>query len=166
MSIEFEKLTILVVEDTLPMLKLVKSVLESLSVGRILVASDGEEGFEEFCAEKPDIVVADWHMQPISGLDLVKMIRRHPKSPNRTVPIIMMTGYSAMKRVAQARDMGTTEFLVKPFSAEDLIKRITHVINSPRNFVQTGDFFGPDRRRRKIEDYTGPKRRTEDKKNQ
>jgi len=144
------------------MRKLVTSVLETLGVGRIITATEGEEGFEIFCAEKPDIVIADWHMVPMSGIDLVHKIRREKTSPNKMVPIVMMTGYSALPRVAQARDTGATEFLVKPFSANDLARRIAYVINKPRDFIETADYFGPDRRRRVMADYKGPKRRAID----
>lgn len=144
------------------MCKLVSSVLETLGIKRILTASNGDRGFDMFCAEKPDIVITDWHMEPVSGIDMVQKIRTAPSSPNKFVPIIMMTGYSAMPRVAQARDMGATEFLVKPFSANDLAKRIAHVINKPRDFIESDVYFGPDRRRKKADDYKGPKRRDED----
>lgn len=162
MSFKFERLSVLIVEDTAPMRKLVTSVLDTLGVGIIYSASDGDEGFEVFCRQNPDIVIADWHMIPTNGLELVEKIRTHEESPNKTVPIVMMTGYSALPRVSQARDMGATEFLVKPFSANDLARRIAYVINKPRDFIETEDFFGPDRRRRKIENYQGPQRRDED----
>lgn len=162
MAFQFEKLSVLVVEDTIPMLKLVCSVLDTLGVGKLYTASEGEEGFNVFCNENPDIVITDWHMQPISGIDLVKKIRLDKKSPNRTTPIVMMTGFSAMPRVAEARDNGVTEFLVKPFSANDLARRIAYVINKPRDFIETPSYFGPDRRRRKIENYKGPFRRGSD----
>lgn len=164
MGFRFEKLSILVVEDTVPMQKLVGSVLETLGVGRVLMANDGDAGYAMFCTENPDIVITDWHMVPVSGIDLVYKIRRSQNSPNKTVPVIMMTGYSALPRVAQARDTGTTEFLVKPFSANDLARRIAYVINKPRDFIDTGEYFGPDRRRRVIENYKGPLRRDSDKK--
>lgn len=144
------------------MQKLVVSVLETLGVGRILKVADGAEAFRVFCAENPDIVISDWHMTPVSGIELVKEIRKNPKSPNRTVPIIMMTGFGALPRVAEARDSGVTEFLVKPFSANDLARRIAYVINKPRDFIETPDYFGPDRRRRVIENYAGPFRRDSD----
>jgi len=163
MAYRFEKLSVLIVEDTVPMRKLVTSVLETLGVGTILTAQDGQSGFRKFCNENPDIVIADWHMDPVNGLDLVDMIRNNVNSPNRMVPIIIMTGYSALARVAKARDTGTTEFLVKPFSANDLARRIAYVINKPRDFVDCNDYFGPDRRRRIIDEYKGPKRRREDK---
>lgn len=162
MAFKFERLTVLIVEDTLPMLKLVTSVLDTLGVGKVHSAAEGDEGYRLFMEENPDIVITDWHMQPMSGIDLVKKIRTNDKSPNRTVPIVMMTGFSAMPRVAQARDTGVTEFLVKPFSANDLARRIAYVINKPRDFIETPDYFGPDRRRRKIENYSGPFRRNSD----
>ena len=162
MSFRFDKLSVLIVEDTAPMRKLVCSVLDTLGVGTIHAASEGEEGYNMFCAENPDIVITDWHMVPVSGIDLVKKIRNADSSPNKTVPIIMMTGYSALLRVAEARDCGTTEFLVKPFSAADLTRRIAYVINKPRDFIDSDEYFGPDRRRRKIEGYKGPFRRFDD----
>ncbi len=160
MGFKFERLEILIVEDTAPMQKLVVSILETLGVGNILKANDGAEGFRLFCKKNPDIVIVDWHMTPMSGIDLVYKIRNEKTSPNKMVPIIMMTGYSALPRVAQARDKGVTEFLVKPFSANDLARRIAYVINKPRDFVETADYFGPDRRRRVIANYKGPKRRS------
>ena len=162
MGFKFDRLSILIVEDTAPMRKLVCSVLETLGVGSVLTATDGEKGFELFCNTRPDIVIADWHMAPMSGIELVHKIRREEQSPNQTVPIIMMTGYSALPRVAEARDKGATEFLVKPFSANDLARRIAYVINKPRDFIETKDYFGPDRRRKIVADYKGPRRRSAD----
>ena len=163
MGFQFDKLSVLVVEDTAPMQKLVCSVLETLGIGRIYTADDGDSGFNVFCRENPDIVITDWHMIPSSGIELVEKIRKHKRSPNKTVPIIIMTGYSAMPRVTKARDTGTTEFLVKPFSAADLARRIAYVINKPRDFIDSDIYFGPDRRRRKVENYKGPHRREKDR---
>jgi hypothetical protein len=61
-----------------------------------------------------------------------------------------------------ARDMGVTEFLAKPFTANDLAKRLTHVINAPRDFILSADYFGPCRRRRRNSEFTGPLRRIAD----
>ncbi len=162
MPFDFKKLTVLVVEDTAPMRKLITSVLETLGVGRVYSADNGEKGFEVFKRENPDIVIADWHMSPISGIELTQEIRSNMMSPNRMVPIVLVTGYSALNRVSEARDVGVTEFLVKPFSANDLAKRIAYVINKPRDFIDSKTYFGPDRRRRNTPDYRGPFRRIED----
>ncbi len=163
MSFQFSKLSVLVVEDTLPMQQLVTSVLDVMGVGSLDTAVNGEEGFKTFIRTNPDIVIADWQMEPISGIELAEKIRNDKRSPNRTVPIIMMTGFSALPRVYQARDTGITEFIVKPFSAKDLARRLAHVVNKPRDFVETRDFFGPDRRRRKHSpSYRGIYRRDSD----
>ncbi|MCB9987991.1 MAG: response regulator [Rhodospirillales bacterium] len=165
MAFDFKKLSVLVVEDTAPMRKLIMSVLETLGVGLVYSAENGEDGFAAFCKYNPDIVIADWHMEPINGIELAQEIRTSVMSSNRMVPIILITGYSALSRVAQARDAGVTEFLVKPFSANDLAKRIAYVINKPRDFIDSHDYFGPDRRRRIQPDYKGPFRRDEDQAN-
>ena len=159
MTLKLEKLSVLVVEDTAPMRKLIVSVLESLGIGNVYTASDGKEGFEQFQRLNPDIIITDWLMQPVDGIEFIRTVRTHMSSPNRTVPIIIITGYSAITRVIQARDHGVTEFLVKPFTANDLAKRIAYVVNKPRDFVHTPRYFGPDRRRRRDEGYGGADRR-------
>lgn len=164
MTYRFEKLSVLVVEDMTPLKKLLTSVLTTLGVGLIYTANDGEEGFRVFCENKPDIVITDWLMEPGAGLDLVEKIRRDPQSPNRMTPIIIMTGYGTLPRVNSARNKGVTEFLVKPFSAADLAKRIAYVIEKPRDFIDAEGFFGPDRRRVKSKDTENPTRREEDPK--
>lgn len=161
MTLNFKKLSILVVEDTEAMRHLIVSVLDALGIGKVYWASNGREGFDAFRRNKPDIVLTDWVMKPVDGIELIKEIRNNPLSTNKSVPIIIITGYSARLRVEEARDNGVTEFLVKPFTAADLAKRIGYVINRPRNFVQTGSYFGPDRRRRDDPSFSGPNRRTD-----
>ncbi len=162
MPYNFSKLTALVVEDSPAMLEVIVNSLKYLGVGQVFQAKNGESGFQQFVKIRPDIVITDWEMEPVDGLELVRWIRRDSLSPKRTVPVIMMTGYAASPRVALARDMGITEFLVKPFTANELARRIAYVIDNPRDFVETPEFFGPDRRRRKSHDYQGPERRGED----
>lgn len=163
MSFKFDKLSVLVVEDTAPMRKLLVTVLENLEVGNIDQALDGDHGFELFQRKNHDIILTDWLMKPTDGIEFTRNVRTNALSPNRMVPIILITGYSAWKRVEEARDKGVTEFLVKPFTANDLARRLMHVINKPRDFIQTQDFFGPDRRRRIDPNYQGPFRRKADK---
>jgi DNA-binding response OmpR family regulator len=70
----------------------------------------------------------------------------------------MVTGYSDMRRILEARDAGVSEYLVKPISAKLLYLRICAVIEYPRPFISTDSFFGPDRRRRPVE-HGGEERR-------
>ncbi len=165
MALKFEKLSMLVVEDTAPMLKLLVSVLEALGIRNIQTANNGEAAYRAFLQNNHDIVLSDWQMSPVDGIALTRLIRKDIQSPNKMVPVVLITGYSAWSRVEEARDAGVTEFLVKPFTANDLAKRIAHVINKPRDFIETQDFFGPDRRRRSPQaaGYNGPMRRGDDR---
>lgn len=156
------RISVLVVEDNLPMLDITKSLLLTFGVGQVHTAHNGEMGFENFCTHKPDIVIADWMMKPMDGISFTRKIRNDPHSVNPYVPVILMTGFSERRRVLQARDAGVTEFLVKPFNARDLYKRLAQVIERPRQFVRSDDFFGPDRRRKSELPYGGPLRRDGD----
>ncbi len=162
MVYQFKAVSILIVDDMKPMLSLTASLLKTFGFKSIYTADNPDDAFEQFCRYKPDIVLTDWQMQPYDGIELIRKIRRDPRSPNKFVPAIMMTGYSHRVRVEEARDVGVTEFLVKPFTAKDLFARIEQLIERPRQFVDDGKFFGPDRRRRRIDDYEGPKRRDEE----
>jgi DNA-binding response OmpR family regulator len=93
-----------------------------------------------------DIVISDLIMSPIDGLLLLRWIRTAKESPDLFVPFVMLSG--AADNVNQARELGSTEFLAKPFSAQSVYKRILEVIDYPRQFVTTTHYFGPDRRRR------------------
>ncbi len=162
MTYAFDRVRILVVEDNNPMLEICKTLLMTFGVGDVIVAKNGNDGFRLFCKENPDIVIADWMMHPTDGISLTRRIRSDFQSPNHYVPVLLMTGFSEKKRVVQARDAGVTEFLVKPFTARDLYKRIAQVIERPRQFVRSEDFFGPDRRRKASEGFNGPYKRESD----
>jgi two-component system chemotaxis response regulator CheY len=162
MSYRLNDVKILVVEDMQPMLALTKSILNIFGFNKVYTAAGGDSGYEMFQSEKPDLVITDWLMEPVSGLELIRKIRKSPDSHNPFVPIILMTGFSDRARVELARDDGVTEFLVKPFSAKDIYSRIVQIVEKPRQFVNASDFFGPDRRRRIINEYPGPHRRAED----
>lgn len=162
MSYQFHKITILVVEDSQPMLELVKKLLLTFGVGTVVTALNGEQGFQKYLESNPDIVLADWMMKPVDGISLARRIRNDPKTPNPFVPIILMSGFTERRRVFHARDSGITEFLAKPFTARDLYKRIHQIVERPRQFVRSEDFFGPDRRRRVDLAHRGPFRREDD----
>jgi PleD family two-component response regulator len=111
----------------------------------------------------PDIVITDWAMPIFDGLELAQMIRQPESKGNPYAPIIMLTGHSEKRRVTVARDAGVTEFLAKPISAKGLYQRILNVVASPRPFIKTKTYFGPDRRRNTNSAYMGPERRVGEK---
>ncbi|MGB4056909.1 MAG: response regulator [Alphaproteobacteria bacterium] len=162
MTYALSKARILLVDDMKPMLSLTQSVLNIFGFREVFIASNGEEAFTMVCKHDPDLILTDWVMEPIDGLEFTRNVRRNPLIPNPYVPILMMTGFSSRLRVEAARDAGITEFLVKPFSTRDLCTRIVQIIEKPRQFVDAEEFFGPDRRRRDDRDYSGQRKRGDD----
>lgn len=158
--LDFSKISVMVVEDNEHMRYLMRMVLRTLGITRIYEAANGEEAIAEMAVHAPDIVLTDWDMHPIDGLELTRFLRNSPESPNPFVPIIMVTAHSERQRVLEARDAGITEFLVKPISAKGVYSRLRAVVEQPRRFVRTRVYFGPDRRRKKDDPaYHGPDRR-------
>ncbi len=141
---------------------LIRLVLDKLGITNLHSCFDGNEAFSLFCDKRPDIVISDWIMEGGDGIELTKKIRLDDRSPNKVVPIILLTGYNSKKRVTMARDAGVTEYLVKPFTAKDIAARVAYVINNPRDFIHCNGFFGPERRRRVDLQYSGSFRRRSD----
>jgi len=156
------RLNFLIVDDNKHMRALVKSILHALGVKNVLEASDGADAFKELRHFPADVIICDWNMSPLDGLDFVRMVRTGSDSPNPFVPIIMLTGHTEMNRVMEARDSGVHEFLAKPISAKKLYSRIRSIIENPRPFVRAGLYFGPDRRRKTNPNYNGQERRKAD----
>ncbi len=164
MAYDLTTTKILIIDDMAPMLTLCKSILNIFGFKNIYLAHSGQEALDLTIRHDPDLIITDWMMKPMDGLEFTREVRKNPLCPNPYVPIIMMTGFSSKLRVESARDCGITEFLVKPFTSRDLYNRIVQIIEKPRQFVDADDFFGPDRRRRTIKDYEGPQRRDDDSK--
>ena len=157
----FELLKILVVDDNVHMRKLVTTILQAFGVIQIYEADNGERAWASLREANPDVVVLDWVMEGMSGIELVQMIRTNPGSPNPFMPVIMLSGHASAEHVREARDAGINEFIAKPVSVNTIMSRLVAVIEHPRPFVRTSAYFGPCRRRRGVEDYRGPERRAE-----
>lgn len=145
-----ENVQFLVVDDNMFIRTTVRRVLKTMGSRDVREASNGAEGLKLLENYRPDIIVADWEMDPINGIEFVERIRGNQESPLAFIPIIMLTGHSEAERVKAARDAGINEFIVKPFSAQGLFTRIHAVIERPRPFVRVEDYFGPDRRRKSL----------------
>src|SRR5258708_1724912 len=140
------------------MCALVRTILKALGVGTVFEAHDGHQALEKLADNEVDLVVTDWNMQPMDGLELARRIRMGPKSRDPYVPIIMITGHTDKIRVMQARDAGINDFMAKPVSAQQLFQRMAALIEAPRHFVRTKEYFGPHRPRRNVR-FEGPDRR-------
>lgn len=115
---------ILVVEDHASSLQMLCRVLRALGVGRVRGVSSGGEALHQMAERCPDLLVVDWEMPGISGLDLVEFIRTSPDSPSPDMPVMMVSAHSTRERVLRARAMGVNEFLVKPFEPATLARRL------------------------------------------
>lgn len=158
----FDLLKILVVDDNYHMRVLLTEILRAINVRDVFEATDGAEALQLMRNQPIDIIMSDLAMQPLDGIDFVKLLRNSKDSPNPMAPVIMITGHSTMKRVSEARDAGVNEFLSKPITAKGVLERINRVVENPRAFVRTENYFGPDRRRRADPAYEGPRRRADD----
>ena len=159
----FDLLKILLVDDNHHMRALLTEILRAIGVQQVFEANDGAEALQLMRNHAVDIIMTDLAMEPLDGIDFVRLLRNSPDSPNPMAPVIMVTGHSTMKRVNEARDVGVNEFLSKPVTAKGVLDRLTRVVENPRAFVRTPDYFGPDRRRRNDPAYEGPRRRVADK---
>jgi len=154
-----EKLKVLVVDDEKTILGIVNDVLDKLGFRNVAVAKSGRKAKEMIAKEKFDFMITDWRMDDIDGIELVRFARTSPESANPTLPIIMLTGNTEAHEVMTARDAGIDVYLIKPFSAEQLVKRIRAIIEHPREFVFSRNFTGPSRRYHKEPPPGGVERR-------
>lgn len=167
-SYKFESFSVLVVEDNSFMRLLLGNILRSLGFGSVQTAADGGDAMDclrvvneakKNGSGRPfDMIFSDMIMAPVDGLELLKWVRWSNESPDRMVPFIMVSGLVTAKSLAQARDLGVTEFLAKPFTVNSIVDHLKVVIERPRPFIATDNYFGPDRRRRKVA-FDGPEKR-------
>jgi two-component system chemotaxis response regulator CheY len=155
----FRYIKVMLLDDNRFMLQLFRRILGALGIKDIEEVTDANEAFEALKHYKPDIVFCDWHMADIDGIDFVRRVRTVEDSPDKFIPIIMVTGFSDPDLIKKARDVGVTEFLVKPISVRSVYLRIAEVIERPRPFIRSQEYFGPDRRRGKRPSYQGVNRR-------
>lgn len=163
MSVLLNRVKFLIVDDNAHAINLVKAMLRGFGTDKLDDAQTIEQAKQRMKANPADIIILDYMMGEEEGVTFARWLRTDPESPNQFVPIILLTGHADMARIMKARDAGVNEFCIKPVTPADLMKRINAVINQPRAFVQSGAYFGPDRRRRDDPKYSGPERRADRK---
>lgn len=134
-------------------------MLTALGMKSVRDYANGQQALAAIEEFTPDLIITNWMMAPVDGLEFTKFIRSDIDSPDIFTPIILMTGHTEKWRIITARDAGVNELLAKPISAKTLYDRILAVIEKPRPFVRTKSFFGPCRRRLNWKEYMGPERR-------
>lgn len=139
---------IMIVDDNAAMRTLIRSVLRAVGVTRIREAGDGQDALDQLAARPADVVLLDQAMPAMTGLDMVRKLRADAQHPAAKSRIVMVTGYGDRRHVAEARDAGVDEFLVKPITTRALLMRIEAALARGREFVDIDGFHGPDRRRK------------------
>lgn len=152
------KVNVLIIDDNAHMIHIVRSMLLGFGITRTFESRDAVEAFDIARSDPVDLIIADYQMPILDGLEFTRMIRTGADSRDPYVPIILLTAHTERSRIIAARDVGVTEVCAKPINAHQMWTEIAAIVNHSRQFVRAKDFFGPDRRRRDV-DYEGEERR-------
>jgi two-component system, chemotaxis family, chemotaxis protein CheY len=156
---QLSKLHVLIVDDEKTILGLVYDVLINLGFKNIVVAHGGRKALEFLKKHKFDFIITDCRMPDLTGIELVQFIRTSPESLSPMMPVIMLTGNTEAHEVITARNAGIDAYLIKPFSAQQLVHHIRAIIESPREFVASSYYTGPTRRHHNEQPPNGVERR-------
>ncbi|MBA4249553.1 MAG: two-component system response regulator [Candidatus Puniceispirillum sp.] len=126
MSIDLKKFRVLIVDDYKTMLRIIGNLLRQLKFENIDEALDGGEALELLKHNKYDLIISDWNMEPMNGMELLKAVRANPNLKH--IPFIMVTAESKTENVIAAKQAGVTNYIVKPFNAETLRLKLVSVV--------------------------------------
>ncbi len=130
MSIEKGKVTnqlILIVEDDPGTRMILKDILRKEGYLNVVEASSGEEALSKLNESRFDLVICDWHMPGISGLQLFERIK---ESPNiETMPVLMVTGETEKSMIMKAIQAGVSGYIVKPLSPKNIVSKVESVFS-------------------------------------
>jgi two-component system chemotaxis response regulator CheY len=117
---------ILIVDDYKTMLKIIRNLLKQLGFTNVEEATDGSEALGKLRDGEFDLVISDWNMEPMTGLQLLKEVRADARL--RPVPFIIITAESKIENVVAAKEAGVSNYIVKPFNAATLKAKLTSVL--------------------------------------
>ncbi len=129
------KPTILVVEDEAALLALLRYNLERQGF-HVEEATDGQEALIRIAEAKPDLVLLDWMLPAMSGIEVCRQIRRRPAT--RDLPVIMVTARTEDQDAVRALDTGADDYIAKPFAVEALLARIRALLRRSSNVPAKG----------------------------
>ena len=120
---ELKKLKILYVEDE-PDVQMALAAIIRRRSGELILASNGQEGYEKFLEHTPDLIITDIKMPIMDGLEMSKKIREH----SRSVPIVITTAFNDTSFLIDAIDTGINQFVLKPIDSQKLFSAIMHCV--------------------------------------
>jgi CheY-like chemotaxis protein len=141
--------------------RLLGELIRSMAPCQIWAAPSTDKALKLAGSVEPDILFVEMAAERLDGIAFTRKLRRSTHSC-RQAPVIMMTAQATAASILAARDAGVHEFLRKPFTAKDLVRRLEAVTLRPRDWIEAVDYIGPDRRRFNSGDYTGPLKRRSD----
>jgi CheY-like chemotaxis protein len=126
MLLNFSKIKVLIVEDNDHARKLMRMILREMGVTQLFTAADGYEAlrFLDDSDEEINCIVSDWNMPNMTGIQLLRQVR----SVQPDLPFLMLTGRNTKEAVEEARDAKVTAYLAKPFSPEQLERKIVALL--------------------------------------
>ena len=126
MSSVDKNMPILIVDDYKTMLRIIRNLLKQLGFNNVDEATDGSAALQKMRDRSYGLVISDWNMEPMSGLQLLQEVRADAQL--QTVPFIMVTAESKSENVVAAKQAGVTNYIVKPFNAATLKTKLTTAI--------------------------------------
>ncbi len=119
---------ILIVDDYKTMLRIIRNLLKQLGFNNVDEATDGAAALQKLRDKQYDLVISDWNMEPMSGLQLLKEVRSDNKL--KALPFVMITAESKSENVVAAKQAGVTNYIVKPFNAATLKTKLNAVLGA------------------------------------
>ena len=126
---------ILIVDDFPVVRKLLMRILKSLGFNVFIEAVDGKDAWETLEKQQIDLIIADWNMPEMTGLELLKKIRL--SNTHKMIPFLMLTGEAEKQKIVEAVNAGVSDYVVKPFTAETILNKVGKILNnsSSSNFL-------------------------------
>lgn len=121
-------MNVLIVDDNKTMLRIIRNLLKQIEFENVQEASDGKEAQDKLQAGNFGLVISDWNMEPMTGLELLQHVRSDPKL--KATPFIMITAESKPANVIAAKEAGVSNYIIKPFNAETLRGKIHKVLGN------------------------------------
>lgn len=125
MSID-RSINVLIVDDYKTMLRIIRNLLKQINFNNVEEASDGTEALQKLRSGQYGLVISDWNMEPMTGLQLLQEVRSDARL--KPTPFIMVTAESKAENIVAAKEAGVSNYIVKPFNAETLQSKIEKVL--------------------------------------
>lgn len=152
---------VMILDANLASARLLGELMKGMGARDIIFETDEKHAMEVARDFEPTIIFMERSGPRFDGENLARRIRRSQMECRR-VPLIMVTGEATATNIKGARDSGIHEFMVKPFTTGDLVRRVVNVATKPRPWVEAVGYVGPDRRRFNSGEYKGPRKRREE----